>query len=163
MTPPFEPPAPAKSRLPLVIGIIAAALAAALVWYLAKTPPAPPPEPVLTPEAKAYTKYLQLSNVEMKAWENAVGQMLVEILGDITNGGDRPVRRALLTCIFYDPQGVEVHRERVAIVREKDGVLQPGQTRRFRLAFDTLPANWNQAMPRLVIAEIVFGDEDRHR
>jgi len=158
---PLEQTRSSRSRIPLLIGLIALAVAGLLVWYLTKNPPPPPQEPVLTPEARAYTKYLQLSNVDMKAWENAVGQMLVEILGDITNAGNRPVRRAQLTCIFYDPNGVEVHRERVAIIRPKDGVLYPGQTRRFRLAFDNLPGTWNQMMPRLVIAEIVFADEGK--
>jgi hypothetical protein len=35
--------------------------------------------------------------------------------------------------------------------------LMPGETKEFRLPFDTLPESWNQALPDLVIAQIVFG------
>ncbi|MBL8220676.1 MAG: hypothetical protein JNL62_15705, partial [Bryobacterales bacterium] len=59
--------------------------------------------------------------------------------------------------IFYDPYGQVVLKDRVEIVRVKTGGIQPGETKPFRLPFDTLPASWNQDMPQLVIAEIVFG------
>jgi hypothetical protein len=34
--------------------------------------------------------------------------------------------------------------------------LHPGETQSFRLAFDNLPAEWNQAMPSLFISQIQF-------
>ena len=46
----------------------------------------------LTPEAKAYTRNLQLSDVEMKANENYFQQTVVEIEGKIANTGARPAR-----------------------------------------------------------------------
>lgn len=142
----------------LAAALALAAAAGGLFWYLEKSPPPAPEEPVLTPEAKAYTKNLQLSNVEIKATDNALGQTLVEILGQITNAGDRPLALVELNCVFYDLNGQAIHRERVPIVRTRDGVMQPGETRKFRLPFDTIPEEWNQAMPQLVIARIVFGD-----
>lgn len=138
--------------------VVLLAAAAGVFWYLERSPVPAPAEPVLTPEAKAYTRNLALSGVEMKATENALGQTLVEILGQITNNGDRPLELVELNCVFYDPYGQVVHRERVAIVRARDGVMQPGETRRFRLPFDALPKTWNQVMPQLVIAQIVFAD-----
>ncbi|MCX6592625.1 MAG: FxLYD domain-containing protein [Acidobacteria bacterium] len=117
-----------------------------------------PKEPTaLTPEAKAYVKNLGLAGVEMKAAESFSGQQVVEILGQITNKGDRHLKTVEVMCVFYDPTGQVVARERVAIVREKTGGLKPGDTKPFRLPFDTLPASWNQAAPGLVIAAIVFG------
>ena len=50
-----------------------------------------------------------------------------------------------------------VLKERVEIVRGRLGGLKPGETKDFRLPFDNLPQSWNQGMPQLVIAEIVFG------
>lgn len=138
--------------------LVVAAAAGGLVWYLEKSPPPAPEEPVLTPEAKAYTKNLQLSGVQIKATENALGQTLVEILGEITNAGARPLALVELNCVFYDINGQAIYRERVPIVRTRDGVMQPGETRKFRLPFDTVPEQWNQAMPQLVIARIVFAD-----
>jgi hypothetical protein len=36
------------------------------------------------------------------------------------------------------------------------GPLPPGSTKPFRLAFDTIPDTWTQALPTLVIREIKF-------
>ena len=149
-----------RSRRPLgriAFLLVLAAAAAGIIWYLEKSPE-PPAEPVLTAEAKAYTRNLQLSGVEMKATDNVLGQTLVEVVGEITNNGDRPVELVELNCVFYDPYGQVIHRERVAIVRGRDGVMTPGETRRFRLPFDAIPDGWNQVMPQLVIAQIVFAD-----
>jgi hypothetical protein len=111
----------------------------------------------LTPEAKAYTKHLALSGVELKATEAFSGQAVVEILGKITNNGERPVKSVEVTCIFYDPYNQVVLRERLAIVREKSGGLKSGETKPFRLPFDNLPSTWNQSLPQLVIASVLFG------
>jgi hypothetical protein len=115
------------------------------------------PKAVLTPDAKAYVKYLRLGDVTMKATDAFLKQTLVEIEGKITNFGDRKLQSVEISCVFYDPYGQVVLRERVPIVRSRGGPLNPGETRSFRLAFDTIPESWNQALPQLVIAQITFG------
>jgi len=155
---PIVPQQTPKSRRRILWLAALVVAGAGIFWYLERSPVQAPAEPVLTPEAKAYTRNLQLSEVQMKATDNALGQTLVEIVGQITNNGDRPLELVELNCVFYDPYGEVVHRERVAIVRARDGVMQPGETRRFRLPFDALPKSWNQVMPQLVIAQIVFAD-----
>jgi hypothetical protein len=111
---------------------------------------------VLTVEAKQYLPRLALSNVHMQAAESMVNQRLVEILGTITNNGDRVVKLAEVTCVFRDYGGAEVKRERVAIVGASAMPLNPGASKPFRLAFDDIPDSWSQAMPTLVIAQIQF-------
>lgn len=126
-------------------------------WYLDKQARnIQPPPSVLTPEAKAYVRNLKLSGVEMGAAKAYMNQMLVEIVGKITNAGDRRLKSVELNCVFYDPYGQVVLRERVPIVRERSGGLDPGATKDFRLPFDTIPEGWNQAMPQMVIAQVVF-------
>jgi hypothetical protein len=109
----------------------------------------------LTPEAKAYTRNLQLSDVEMKASENYFQQTVVEIAGKIANVGDRPLDTVEIYCVFRDGYGQLVLRRRLAIVTHGSG-LKPGETKSFRLPFDDLPQSWNQAMPQLVIAGVKF-------
>ena len=46
--------------------------------------------------------------------------------------------------------------KRVPVVRATGKPLAPNETRNFRLPFDALPDNWNQAMPHLVVAQITF-------
>ena len=88
-----------------------------------------PPQAVLTPEAKAYVSNLKLSDVDMKAAEAYMNQTLVEIVGKITNAGDRKLKSVEINCVFYDPYGQVVLRERVPIVRERSGGLSPGETK----------------------------------
>jgi len=141
-----------------VVFLIAVCIAAAgLVGYLNRTSWTAARAPVLTSDAKSYVRHLNLSNVEMSAIQNALGQEVVEIVGNITNSGNRHLNSVLIHCVFYDSYGQLVLRERVEIVRTRLGGLSPGATKPFRLPFDNLPQSWNQAMPQLVIAEIQFG------
>jgi hypothetical protein len=125
-------------------------------WLTFGPKPAPPPEPVLTTDARQYLPNLELGNVHMQAAESYSNQRVIEILGDITNHGNRPVSQALVTCVFKDWGGMVVARENDYIVGGTAGPLPPGGTKPFRLAFDTIPDTWSQALPTLVIREIRF-------
>ena len=151
----------ARSRLvPLliVVGLAAAVVPLAYVEWKRRAE-RPPEQIVLTDEARAYLPSLDLGSVEMSATENALGHTLVEIVGKIANNGNSNVRRIRLNCVFFDVYGVELHRVLSTIVRDRDG-LAPGAERDFRLPFDDIPEGWNQVMPKLYIAEIVFGGSD---
>lgn len=134
-----------KSRRVLVLLALAA-----LPSCSRKTPPKETP---LTPEAKAYVRNLQLSDVSMKATESYSKQVITEIEGKVTNSGDRTVEFAEVACVFYDSIGQMVLREKATIVKRP---LKPGETQAFRLPFDDIPASWNNQMPQLVIAQIRF-------
>ena len=112
-------------------------------------------EPPLTPEGKAYARdHLPLSEVGMKAADSYARQTLTEIEGKIRNSGDRTVDRVDVFCMFYDRSGILVLKERAGIVKK---ALKPGEARSFRLAFDDIPQSWNNQMPVLVIAQVIFG------
>jgi hypothetical protein len=145
----------AQSRVsvPLIIVLMVAIAIAGVWWYLTSQPRQSAPPPALTAEAKAYVRNLKLSDVDMKATENYAGAAVVEIVGKITNLGDRPLDRVELNCIFYDAYGQVVLRERVPIVRTR---VNPGETKNFRLPFEGIPGSWNQSLPQLVIAHITF-------
>ncbi len=140
-----------------VIAGIVLVLGAFGFWYLdraSKQPPPPPPP--LTGAAKAYVRNLKLSGVEMSAHEDYFKQKVVEITGQIQNTGDRVLNVVEINCVFYDPYGQVVLRQRVPIVSQKAGGLAPGEMKPFRLPFDNLPESWNNAMPQMVIARIDF-------
>ena len=92
----------------------------------------------------------------MKAAESFGGQQVVEIIGNVKNNGEKALRKVELNCIFYDPYNQVILRETVPIVRADKGGLKPGETKPFRLPFDTIPKSWNQAMPQMVMAGLVF-------
>ena len=140
----------------VIVLLLAAGLAGFM--YLERAANQPPPEPPpLTAEARAYVRYLKLSDVQMKAHESYLKQSVVEITGNIENAGDRKMNLVEIKCVFYDAYGQVVLRERVPIVSQKIGGVAPGDTKSFRLPFDNIPESWNQMMPQLVIARIDFG------
>ena len=141
----------------LAVGLVVI-LGAGCFLYLDRVSHRPPPAPApLTPEAKAYVHNLQLMDVDMQKHESYMKQAVVEITGKIGNNGSRALRVVEINCVFYDPYGQLVLRERVPIVSQKIGGLAPGEIKNFRLAFDDIPDSWNQALPQLVIAQIIFG------
>lgn len=161
-----SPSAPSigNPSFPVLAAVIVALLAAAgatVWWFLLRRPPTPPEPPPLTEEAREYVRngFLALSDVEMKATENYMMTTVVEVTGKITNKGPRAISVVELICVFREPYGQVIHRERVPIVRRVPGKpFRPGDIRPFRLAFDNIPAGWNQAHPDLVIARIDFED-----
>lgn len=144
------------SYIPLIIGAVTLVLLVAGYLYLNAERSANETEEQASAEAKAYLNHLQLTDVTMQAAENFMQQRVVEIDGKITNGGPRSLKSIDVYCLFYSPDGHMIHRERVPVVRTSAKPLGPNETRAFRLPFDTLPENWNQAMPHLVVAQITF-------
>jgi Protein of unknown function (DUF3426) len=153
-----KPPVAPAILSPAVIVVAALiSVGAAGFWYLdraAKQPPAAPPP--LTEEARGYVSKLKLSDVEMGAREDYFHNKVVEITGKIQNAGDRALNLVEINCVFYDPYGQVVLRQRTPIVSRKAGGLAPGAQKPFRLPFDTIPESWNNVMPQLVIARIDF-------
>jgi hypothetical protein len=151
---------PNKKPVPLVPLLMAAVAVLALlggVLYLNR--PAPKTlASTASHEAKAYLTNLGLSDVNMQASENLVNQKVVEVLGNISNNGPRELKSIDVYCLFYGLDGREVHRERLRIVggAGTPGSLKPGATKSFRMPFDSLPDGWNQALPKMVIAQITF-------
>ncbi len=140
-----------------LVALIVLALGGGLAYFAWKHyGDRPADRTVLTEEAKQYLPYLDLSDVQMEAKESFLGHTIVSIEGEISNLGERTVRIVEVTCLFRDPHLNELGRQAVVIVSPRDGVLDPGQTRPFRIAFDAVPQGWNQIMPNLYIAQIQF-------
>jgi hypothetical protein len=149
----------ARNKLPVAYSLSAVLIAAALtvgVLYLRKPRAEAPQNGPASPEAGAYVSNLALSDVSMKASENFMKQQVIEIEGNVTNNGPRPVQSLEVYCLFRAVDGHEIYRERAPLVRAKTAPVKAKETRPFRLAFDNLPDGWNQAMPTLVIAQITF-------
>lgn len=141
-------------RWAMIIVAVLLVVGGAIYWL---TRPAPLQQATaITPEAKAYVKHLALGDVGMTSAEAFNGTKLIEIKGTIGNQGDRALKQVEINCVFYDVYGQLVLRDRQPIVRASTGGLKPGETKPFRLAFDSLSENWNQALPQVVIASIIF-------
>lgn len=128
-------------------------IAAFLLAFLVACAPSPQGTQASVAEAREYVSQLRLEGVEMKASESFGGQELVEITGSILNNGSRTLARVELNCVFYDPNGQVVLRQSVPMLKT---ALRPGEKKSFRLPFDNVPGVWNQTLPQMVMAGIVF-------
>jgi hypothetical protein len=144
------------SRMFIVAPVVLALGGGAFWWLDYQSRHQVSQRPTLTAEARGYLKNLALSDVSMQANESYLKQEVVEINGKIGNKGERVVKLVEINCVFHDPYGQVVLRERAAIAGRKAGDLRPGETKNFRLAFDSIPQSWNKQMPDLVIAQILF-------
>jgi hypothetical protein len=145
--------------------IIAIAVAAVVVVALLiafalrpaqKKAPGPPP----------YAANLKLSDFKMSAAENFVGATVSYVDGTVTNGGDKTVTHIVVEVNFKDDMGQIVQREDIPMqVLKTDGPypeavdfsvspLAPGQSKPFRLTFESISAQWNRQYPEVQITEV---------
>lgn len=152
-----------KKGPPAVVGLIILILVlvgGAGAWFLyQRSLEQSETQPELTEAARAYLSSLDLSDTEMSAKDDALGQTLLEINGKITNNGDRVCELIEVNVIFREINGIEIDRQHSTIVDRRTGPLEPGETQSFRMAFDDPPPGWNQAFPSLFISQIQFGGE----
>ncbi len=165
--PSLGPPVPEKEERDSSRTIIAAAMVGVVllmlaVAYLLREP---------TKQSKGVPPYaanLSLSNFKMSAAENFIGATVSYVDGTITNSGNKTVIGVTLEVEFKDEIGQLAQREDVPLrVLKTSGPydeavdlsvapLVPGQNRPFRLAFDSISAQWNHAYPDLRVIDVTL-------
>jgi hypothetical protein len=138
----------------VVVGL--AVLAALLLREPVKTAPKIPP----------YAAKLQLSDIKMSQAQNFVGASVTYVDGNVANSSDRIVSRAVVRVTFRDLYGQVAQIEDVPIkllqtsgpypdtVDLTAAPLASGQTKPFRLIFEHVSEQWNQAAPELKIIDV---------
>jgi hypothetical protein len=124
-------------------------------------------EPVRTaPKIPPYAAKLQISEIKMSQAQNFVGASVTYVDGNVANSGDRIVSRAVVRVTFRDLYGQVAQIEDVPIkllqtsgpypdtVDLTAAPLASGQTKPFRLIFEHVSEQWNQAAPELKILDV---------
>ena len=151
-----------SSRLIIAIAVATVISVALLVAFLLRTPPkaasGPPP----------YVAQLKLSDFKMSAAENFVGATVNYVDGTIQNTGDKTVTHIAARVNFRDEMGQLAQREEVPVqVLKTDGPypeavdfsispLAPGQSKPFRLTFESISAQWNHQVPEVQITDVAM-------
>ena len=135
----------------VVLGIIAGVLA--LVRRAAS--PTVPAGPVLTEEEKAYFPAIVVSDARMTAAQNFLGGTVTCLDVQVTNSGTKTVRQLDLQLEFVDMLNQVVLRETAHAIASRTP-LKPGEKRAFRVSFDHMPADWNQAPPTITVKYVSF-------
>src|SRR6266436_2518825 len=145
---------------PVLIGVfIVAVVVTILILVLRAQQKSPTPPP-------AYASNLKFSDLKASAAQNFVGATISYLDGTVTNTGDKTVNHAVVQVTFKDDLGQTAQREELPIRVLRTGgpydeavdlnlsPLAPGETKPFRLTFESISAQWNHAYPDLQITQV---------
>lgn len=151
-----------SSLRPVLIAVVLVAVLIGTLVLLSvsgKKGPAPP---------HPYASSVQLSNLKMSQAENFVGSSVTYIDGTITNAGDKTVTHASAHVVFKNSMDQVAQVENVPLqvlstsgpypdtVDLSASPLAPGQNKQFRLTFEHVSADWNQAYPDVQVADVTL-------
>lgn len=152
---------PDDSRLrPILIGVVIVGVIVGLIVLATR---AERPKQV---EPPAYSANLKFSDLKTSAAQNFVGATVSYLDGTLTNSGDKTVTHAVVQITFKDDMGQTAQREQLPIhvlrtagpydeaVDLMISPLAPGQSKPFRLTFESISAQWNHEYPELKITDV---------
>jgi hypothetical protein len=159
-TPVVEEQDSSKRTIAIAVAVVIAiaVLSAFLLRSQPKTASGPHP----------YAASLKLSNFKMSAAENFVGATVSYVDGTVTNSGDKTVTHAVVEVKFKDDMGQLAQREDIPLqVLRTTGPypealdfrvapLGPGQSKPFRLTFESISAQWNHQYPEIQVTDVVL-------
>lgn len=150
-----------ESRLrPVLIGVVIVGIAVGLIVLAFR---AEAPKPV---EPPAYAANLKFSDLKVSAAQNFVGATVSYLDGALSNTADKTIIHAVVQVTFKDDMGQVVQREEMPVHVLRTGgpydeavdlsvsPLAPGQTKPFRLTFESISAQWNHSYPDLKITDV---------
>jgi hypothetical protein len=144
----------------IAIGLAAVIVVVGIIAFLSRG------EPKTTKAPHPYISKLKLSDLKMSAAENFVGASVTYLDGSITNTGDKTVTHAVIHVTFKDSMGQIAQTEDVPLhVLQTSGPypdavdlsaspLATGQSKQFRLTFESVSAQWNHESPKLQITDL---------
>jgi Protein of unknown function (DUF2393) len=124
------------------------------------------PQPKIVHAPDPYTANVKISDIKMSVAENFVGASFTYIDGTVTNAGSQTVTRATAHIVFRDSIGQVAQAEDFPLkilqtsgpypdtVELSMSPLAPGQSKRFRLTFEHISAEWNHAYPEVQITDV---------
>jgi hypothetical protein len=159
-TPVAEEPDSSRRTIAIAVAVViaVAVIAALLLRSQPKSTSGPPP----------YAASLKLSDFKMSAAENFVGATVSYVDGTVTNTGDKTVMHAMVEVKFKDDMGQIAQREEIPLqVLKTTGPypeavdfsvspLGPGQSKTFRLTFESISAQWNRQYPEIQVTDVVL-------
>jgi hypothetical protein len=147
---------------PILLGVALVIVAVAVIAILSRGNPNAPA--ALHP----YASNLKLSDLKMSAAQNFVGSSVTYIDGTVTNAGDKTVTHAIVHVEFHNSLAEVAQAEDVPLhVLQTSGPypdavdlstspLAAGQSKPFRLTFEHISADWNQAYPELQVTDVTL-------
>ena len=113
--------------------------------------------PALSAEQKAYLASLVFADFHMSAAANFLGDTVTYLDGSVTNQrreAGAPPRCGVEFRGYAQPGGAAGDRSSPCRIAPR--LLQPGETRAFRVTFEHMPVDWNQAPPAASAVYVEF-------
>lgn len=155
---------PPKQRFPwpLIAIIIAAAILAALIWWLPQTPKKQLPPNAAAVPAQPTGDQIQLTNLKMTP--STTGSAFY-VEGMLYNNGNSDITGVQVQAAFHGINGqvlgaqtrpVEgmVGNSAIEAQNLAQAPIKPNQSRAVRVYFDHYPAGWNKQMPDLKVTTV---------
>jgi hypothetical protein len=158
-----SPPAEPRSKLPWAISL-AVALVIVLIGVVFTVTrhhePVNPGGAGLAPP-DPYAASLPIGNLQMSQAGSVAGAQSTYIDGQITNNGSKTVTAITVQVAFHGFENPIAKKETMplTLIRTRQpyvdtqpvaaAPIRPGDTRDFRLIFDSLPQDWNQNYPEI--------------
>jgi hypothetical protein len=152
---------PEESSLrPILVGVFIVAVVLGILVLVLRGDQKKPAQP------PAYAASLKFSDLKASAAQNFVGATVSYLDGTVTNTGNKTVIHAVVQITFKDDMGQAAQREELPIHVLRTGgpydeavdlnmsPLEPGQSKPFRLTFESISAQWNHAYPDLQITQV---------
>jgi len=117
-----------------------------------------PPDP--------YAARLPITNLQMSQAGSVAGAQSTYVDGQITNTGQETITAITVQVAFHGFENPIAKKETMplTLIRTREpyidtesvgaAPIRPGETRAFRLIFDTLPQDWNQNYPEIRVIAV---------
>ena len=112
--------------------------------------------PIPTEEQKAYFHQLEFTDLHMSVAQNFLGDNVTYLDARVRNVGTKSVRRLEVDLTFVDTLSQVILLERAHPVSLRTPPLKPGESRAFRVTFEHIPVDWNQAAPAIAPVYVQF-------
>jgi len=157
---PLTEPHPDSNLRPILLGVALVVVVVGVIALLSRG------SPKSATARHPYAANLKLADLKMSAAENFVGASVTYIDGNVANSGDKTVTHAIVHVAFRNSLGEVAQAEDVALhVLQTSGPypdavdlnlspLAPGQGKPFRLTFEHISRDWNQAYPDLQVTDV---------
>lgn len=151
---------PQRNWTAVGIGIAAILAVVALLYVVSKL------QPKNTGVPNPYIQNVKLTDFKMSTAQNFVGANVTYIDGTVSNAGDKTVTHAMVHVVFRNSLGEAAQEEDVALrVLQTSGPypdtvdlsaipLGAGMQKQFRLTFEHVTTDWNQAYPELRVTGV---------
>lgn len=159
---PLSQPQRDSNLRPILVGVVLVVVVVGVIVLLSRGTQKGPAA------AHPYASNLKFSDLKMSQAENFVGAKVTYIDGTVRNTGGKTVFRAMVHVTFKNSldQIAQVEDLPLRVLQTSgpypDAVdlsvspLVPSQSKLFRLTFEHITADWNQAYPELQVTDVTL-------